>query len=564
MAEVIKRKIWSFYSGKWQGINLHRKGKAFLSSLEVGRYKQCRPSSCCPISTSNMHWGSAKLEEMFHKVGASTKIRELAKGYFEEASKKHGPYKLNIAKNKVNNKINISLSNADKLVEGFKIKVQATGSIKFADKSAQEFLSSLKQNEISINKIDYGAGRIETVVDNLPGALKWFEPEKPNVQRLFLTSSTTKAKAVLDTKPVAPIYLKLTTQTVSKEISANSKLRDRIQLRPTNKNMIWPSNLATNQPVKIKVKSVLWGPFDRKPELSDVYPDAKKKIGETLTEVDGFKDFITEDTEVKGAGYYVWTAEILPKTAIPDYAKNLFKVPKSKFGESSETTLVKWSINVRTLISEKNISVGETNSDTLEVSGLKAAKTEEKITLKIYGPFPKLPEQRIKVPKIAQEYIEKKIPIDNGTIKADFQEKINKAGCYTVAVHYPGNEITNSFTSEFGIPEESFCVHKVDTEEKLNHEFKHHETYEEGNSSELQKEIFQNEVGKVEDHLTQKKQENRVEKINNKQEVDESKALQTLPELAKTGISSKRYRNFSGIAFLLIGIGSLIQVLRRI
>ncbi len=199
-----------------------------------------------------------------------------------------------------------------------------------------------------------------------------------------------------------------------------------------------------------------------KPQPSRTVPTGTPKAGTVTTRVNGPGEYKTPPLTIGNPGYYVWTESINPRSTKPESASAFINPWQGKFGIAEETTLVPWQVDISTALSRNEAKVGDTVSDEVTVTGLPPTSSgQDAIELTMYGPLERKPDRSAEVPEAAPVYATSTVPGANGRHQSDTFGPFTEAGCYTTVAHYPGGEWTSSFTSAYGLPDETVCITPV-------------------------------------------------------------------------------------------------------
>lgn len=201
--------------------------------------------------------------------------------------------------------------------------------------------------------------------------------------------------------------------------------------------------------VKLPVESTLYGPFKDKPKLSDAVPANAPKVATVTTEVTGNGTFNTPSVKLPAEGYYTWVEQIKETDDTVPW--------KAKFGQTKETSLVKWQPQIETKTSAALAKKGEILTDTLKVSANKDG-VELPVKSTLYGPFKDKPVLSDKIPADAPKVgtVETKIT-GNGTFKTPGL-KLPESGYYTWVEEINETDETDPWKSKYGQKEETSLV----------------------------------------------------------------------------------------------------------
>lgn len=193
--------------------------------------------------------------------------------------------------------------------------------------------------------------------------------------------------------------------------------------------------------------ATLYGPFDSAPMASSCTQDTiAGTVTMPLTKNGSFR---TPGIKVTEAGYYVWT-ETLPGDATTNPVQ-------TACGIAEETTLVRTSPRIATVLSSQRATEGALLRDTIEVSGTSGSSLD--VGWELVGPMAPV-EGRCSGVEWTQAPV-----AATGTIVAEGDgryvtppSQVSRAGCYTFAEAIPGTPVSGPAATRRGEPAETTIV----------------------------------------------------------------------------------------------------------
>lgn len=425
------------------------------------------------MTSPGMAWGSTRMKELIGQENLPAGVVKRAKSMTSTAHDSAGPYSVRIILGDASgdgliSKAAIAVLGADgSPVAGLMVKANVDGGFTFADgQSTTSWTSGARQQMLQLSRVTLGPGELQITVPGTPAAgVRWLEPDQPDAQRLLTASVLESREAARKLAALPAFQPKVTTETSAAQAEPGSQLHDVLKVSVADDGQgssnQWLRHPTTGKPLSVDVTSTLWGPLERKPELSNSVPDDAPKVGTVTTEVAGPGTYKTPSLTIAGPGYYVWTEAINPASTQPHQAAQFIKPWQSKFGIAEETTLVPWRLTVHTELSQHEAVVGEPITDLVTVSGLPETAPpgdSAKIRLTMYGPLKQKPVESPDVPDEAPVFAEVLIAANNGQQRSDTFGPFPHPGCYTVVASFAGDEQTLPYTSAYGIPDETVCV----------------------------------------------------------------------------------------------------------
>ncbi|SMX95172.1 hypothetical protein BSP109_02847 [Brevibacterium sp. Mu109] len=277
------------------------------------------------------------------------------------------------------------VSAAGKTLTGYPGTLTITGPAVFALTKTRTLAASANGQPVALTSTGDGVVKVSVSYAKLPSTkLHYREPSKSNYQRILISGKTEPASAAGSYTANVPNQPQVITETADQVAAPGTSLTDTLHV----------SGMEPGS--SIVVSSTLYGPFNTRPAAADAPPGDAPKVGTVTTAVTadraGKATATTEGLKISTSGYYVWfetTAETNENLAWP-----------GKFGQESETTLVKWSPEVSTATSDQRAEPGAELTDTLTVSGLQPGSTASVVST-LYGPFDERPEIADSVPDAA-------------------------------------------------------------------------------------------------------------------------------------------------------------------
>lgn len=274
------------------------------------------------------------------------------------------------------------VSATGKTMTGYTGTLTISGPAVFASNNAKTLTAPANGQPVALTSAGDGQVKVSVSYAKLPSAkLHYREPSKSNFQRILVSGQTEPVSAAASYTANVPNQPKVVTETSDQVASAGTSLTDTLQV----------SGMEPGS--TIQVTSTLFGPFTTTPAAADTPPADAPMVGTVTTAVtadgQGNATAVTEGLTINEAGYYVWfeTTEETPENlAWP-----------GKFGQESETTLVKWSPQVATETSAQRAEPGAELTDTLTATGLQPGATASVVST-LYGPFVTRPEKGDTVP----------------------------------------------------------------------------------------------------------------------------------------------------------------------
>lgn len=268
------------------------------------------------------------------------------------------------------------VSAAGKTLTGYAGTLTITGPAVFASNKGTTLAAPANGQAVTITSTGDGAVKVSVSYAKLPSTkLHYRDPSKSNYQRILVSGQTEPASAAASYTANVPNQPHVVTETSDQVATPGTSLTDTLHV----------SDMEPGS--SIVVTSTLYGPFNTRPTAADTPPADAPTVGTVTTPVtadsSGTATVTTEGLTITTAGYYVWfetTAETSENLPWP-----------GKFGQESETSLVKWSPEVTTVTSDQRAEPGAELTDTLTVTGMQPGSTGSVVST-LYGPFTTRPE----------------------------------------------------------------------------------------------------------------------------------------------------------------------------
>lgn len=423
------------------------------------------------MTSPGMAWGAAGMNAMVEEENLPEDVIRNAKWMTEESRSNAGPYTIRIELGDGREagliaQAGISvLGSAGTPVSGLAVQAHVSEAFAFDEgRRSVRWTSGTKPRVIDLKRTTLDSGQLSVTVSDTPAAgVRWLEPDRPDVQRLLTAAVLKPRKATAALAALPAFQPTVTTHTSAQTAEAGSQLHDvlTIGVAKTESNPLdrWLHQPVTGKPLSVEVVSTLWGPLPVKPGPSSTVPAGTPKAGTVTTRVSGPGEYRTPSLTVRTPGYYVWTESISPRSTKPESASAFVKPWQGKFGIAEETTLVPWEVGISTALSRNEATVGDVVTDEVTLTGLPPTSSGgDDIELTMYGPLEQRPDRSAEIPEAAPVFATSTVPIANGTHQSGRFGPFTEAGCYTTVAHYPGDARTLSFTSAYGLADETVCV----------------------------------------------------------------------------------------------------------
>lgn len=423
------------------------------------------------MTSPGMQWNSAGMNRFLKTEALPAEVVKQAKSMAGTALAEAGPYtvKLEPGSPAQDGTMDVTvqvLNGSGKQTAGLAATASVKGPFKLLQAEKASWTSNGKPYTLSLTRTGLGKGSIEVSVPRTPAAgVAWRVPSRADVQRLLTAAVLEPRNAAAAVADLPEFQPTVETKTSAAKTEAGSAIHDVLSVKAGSTGLDaatvpWMSMPGGNTPVSVEVVSTLWGPLPALPMPADAVPAGTPKIGTVTTRVKGPGTYKTPELNVPTPGWYVWTESIDPASAQPAEAAPYVRPWQGKYGISAETTFVPWSIVTLTELSAHEALVGESVTDSVQVSGFgeRPESAKEPVLLSMYGPLPERPAPASAIPDGAPLHSQVSIAAQNGAAESPPFPVFTAPGCYTVVASYPGDEYTAPHTSAFGEHSETVCV----------------------------------------------------------------------------------------------------------
>lgn len=411
------------------------------------------------LSSPGRAWGSPGMQEILDKAKLPESAVALGRSLTDQSLTYAGPYRVEATVSSPSRAQVGVVTSSGAPVPGLDMQAKAGGSLSLAGASGDHsWTSGLEAQTLELQRQTFGAGTLNVQVMAAPkAAINWLVPASAKAQRLITSAVTTKLGEVVKLSAEEAFQPIVSTRTSEPRISWPGTLYDNLAVS-TADGAPWLTDPLTGEAVRLEVVSTLWGPFPERPSESPDVPEGAPAAGSVRTIVAGPGEYRTAPLPVSDPGYYVWTEQIDPASALPSTAKDFVKPWQSVFGKVSETSLLVWTPVLSTELSKHKAIQGSKVTDRVSLTGLPPAAVKKPVplTLTMYGPLPKIPEQSKEIPTGSQLFQSKSVPaVDGATVEFG---PLTEPGCYTVVATIAGSAEMDTLQSDFGEPSETVCV----------------------------------------------------------------------------------------------------------
>lgn len=430
------------------------------------------------LTSPGMAWDSPGMNAVLRAERLPADVVAEARSMTTAAFSEAGPYEVNISLESTEDEgavnVLVSVVGANRAsVTGLAAAAELTGPFAFSDESVSTWTSGKKPHLLTLNRTGLGGGSLAVSVPRTPAAgVQWLLPSRSGVQRLLaaaVVEPRDAASAIADLPAFQPTVV---TRTSTARTGAGSAVHDVLTVDSSPAgggpadSAQWLSIPGSKTPVSVEVVSTLWGPLPAQPVLQASVPPGTPRVGTVTTRVNGPGTYNTPSLVVPSPGWYVWTESISPESTLPAEASRYVLGWQSQYGIAEETTFVPWTPEITTELSAHEAQVGDRVTDTVMGAGFGEPVTADAmVTLSMYGPLPAQPALTADIPAGSPLHSEVVVPALNGSQSSEPFAPFEAAGCYTVVASYAGDDRTDAFTSAFGEPSETVCVHAPETAE---------------------------------------------------------------------------------------------------
>lgn len=408
------------------------------------------------MSNSDGTWGSQKMNTILSRAHIPRDVSLKAQEFGRAAQHQAGPYQLSLSlkpldENSFSASLQLRGGSGDDIL-GATLSLSVSGSLQLPQDVPK--MTGTGATSFVVRRASAAEGELHATATGLAApAARWLAPNSPGFQRLFLLSEgqSTEASASVSSKP--PLTAQIRTESTPRTLDAAGAVRDVLHfaLPPATK---WPVDARTGAALVVTAKNTLWGPFSSKPQPSKTIPANARVAGNATTTITGAGTFTSTPIQISEPGYYVWTGAF--EAAPPELASTPLNGWRSGFAEPGEVSLLKYAPHFTTQVSAKDVQLGETVEDRfVGVTGV-PPNAQPAVTLTLFGPLPAPPTQSAVAPSSAPLVGSVRAKLSEGAVVA--LPQVTRAGCYTVVATLAETELLVAFSSDFGIPEETFCV----------------------------------------------------------------------------------------------------------
>ncbi len=315
------------------------------------------------------------------KTGKALKPAAVRSGeLYAQAKKYAGPYKatlkIDLPENSSEGTIRgIGLTSASgKNVPGHPFELKLSGPATFVDGT-----TSIKDKTASsTQKIDIrttGDGKVtaKLVIKGVADSRPWISKgtsDRGRAQNLIVLGKKTEISAQAKAQSTSPMFEpQIATEVKDKQVGKGDPLVD--VLNVTSKSGTWPFVKKTGEPITIRAKVDVYGPFSSpRAKVKDGAEFAQSLIGTYSVEVNGEGSYETDGAiTAPEEGFYFFQARVDPK----DQGKISEKITAftSPFFEASETSVVQWQPSIVSEATAKALDDGGVGiRDVITVSGM--------------------------------------------------------------------------------------------------------------------------------------------------------------------------------------------------
>jgi len=383
---------------------------------------------------------------------AGSSIKAGGSKLIEEAKKYAGPYtvapKLLAAEDQQTATLSgyrpVAASGAT--MTGYAGTLTITGPAVFGANDATSLAAPSDGAAVTLRATGDGKVTVTATYAKLPSTrLHYRKPANDRYQRILVSGRTEPATGAASITVDVPDQPKITTTTSDQIAKPGAKLIDKLAV----------TDLAPNS--TITVTSTLYGPFTQPPTEAATPPVDAPIAGTTKTTVtgdaNGAATVVTKPVTIETSGYYVWfetTDATTDNTAWP-----------GRFGQTSETTLVKWAPTVVTETSDQRAAAGTKLTDKLAVTGL-PPHANATVTSTLYGPFTTRPAASDTVPDDAPKVATVTTPVtadEHGSATATTEPVvIDKRGYYVWHETIESTDVHDGWPGRFGQTSETTII----------------------------------------------------------------------------------------------------------